>query len=178
MRSCPHRLPWRPQSVSVTPPPGSWPRSARHLERIDRLVTDREILAAYRCSLPTRCLRRTGFRLRSCRSPQDMQAGTPRPRPTRRVHGHRARPEGPDWAIAGAPQPVTVEVDRMPQRRLAGVGLLSGCADVSRGTLRVRAPATSANIGPGYDSFGLALSLYDEIVVRVGRGGTRPRRGG
>ena len=38
-------------------------------------------------------------------------------------------------------------------------------------TLRVRVPATSANLGPGYDAFGLALSLYDEIVVRVGENG-------
>jgi homoserine kinase len=38
-------------------------------------------------------------------------------------------------------------------------------------TLRVRVPATSANIGPGYDSFGLALALHDEIVVRVGEDG-------
>lgn len=37
--------------------------------------------------------------------------------------------------------------------------------------MRVRVPATSANLGPGYDSFGLALSLYDEIVVRVGEDG-------
>jgi len=32
---------------------------------------------------------------------------------------------------------------------------------------RVRVPATSANLGPGYDSFGLALGLYDDVVVRV-----------
>jgi homoserine kinase len=38
-------------------------------------------------------------------------------------------------------------------------------------TLRVRVPATSANVGPGYDTFGLALSLYDEIVVRVSEDG-------
>lgn len=38
-------------------------------------------------------------------------------------------------------------------------------------TLRVRVPATSANVGPGYDSFGLALALYDEVVVRVGEDG-------
>jgi homoserine kinase len=31
----------------------------------------------------------------------------------------------------------------------------------------VRAPATSANLGPGYDSFGLALSRYDEVRARV-----------
>lgn len=28
-------------------------------------------------------------------------------------------------------------------------------------TARVRVPATSANLGPGYDAFGLALALYD-----------------
>jgi homoserine kinase len=33
--------------------------------------------------------------------------------------------------------------------------------------VRVRVPATSANLGPGFDAFGLALSLYDDIVVRV-----------
>jgi homoserine kinase len=33
--------------------------------------------------------------------------------------------------------------------------------------LRVRVPATSANLGPGFDSLGLALSLYDDVVVRV-----------
>lgn len=31
----------------------------------------------------------------------------------------------------------------------------------------VRVPATSANLGPGFDSLGLALSLYDEIDVEV-----------
>jgi homoserine kinase len=33
--------------------------------------------------------------------------------------------------------------------------------------IRVRVPATSANLGPGFDTFGLALSLYDDVVVRV-----------
>jgi homoserine kinase len=33
--------------------------------------------------------------------------------------------------------------------------------------VRVRAPATSANLGPGFDALGLALSLYDDVVVRV-----------
>lgn len=38
-------------------------------------------------------------------------------------------------------------------------------------TLRVKVPASSANVGPGYDTFGLALAIYDEIVVRVGEDG-------
>jgi homoserine kinase len=37
--------------------------------------------------------------------------------------------------------------------------------------VRVRVPATSANLGPGFDSLGLALELYDEIEVRAVRGG-------
>jgi homoserine kinase len=35
----------------------------------------------------------------------------------------------------------------------------------------VRVPATSANLGPGFDSAGLALTLYDEVVVRATDGG-------
>jgi homoserine kinase len=31
----------------------------------------------------------------------------------------------------------------------------------------VRVPATSANLGPGFDALGLALALYDDVVVRV-----------
>lgn len=37
--------------------------------------------------------------------------------------------------------------------------------------VRVRTPATSANLGPGYDSLGLALGLYDDVVVRVADSG-------
>lgn len=33
--------------------------------------------------------------------------------------------------------------------------------------IRVRVPATSANLGPGFDALGLALELYDDVVVRV-----------
>jgi len=33
--------------------------------------------------------------------------------------------------------------------------------------LRVRVPATSANLGPGFDALGLALGLHDEVIVRV-----------
>ena len=32
---------------------------------------------------------------------------------------------------------------------------------------RVRVPATSANLGPGFDAFGLALGLYDDVVAQV-----------
>ena len=36
---------------------------------------------------------------------------------------------------------------------------------------RVRVPATSANLGPGFDALGLALTLYDEVEARVTGGG-------
>jgi homoserine kinase len=35
------------------------------------------------------------------------------------------------------------------------------------GTVRVRVPATSANLGPGFDALGLALALHDDLAARV-----------
>ncbi|QVQ54246.1 homoserine kinase [Spiractinospora alimapuensis] len=37
--------------------------------------------------------------------------------------------------------------------------------------VRVRVPATSANLGPGFDTFGLALDLYDEVEARASASG-------
>lgn len=34
-------------------------------------------------------------------------------------------------------------------------------------TVRVRVPATSANLGPGFDALGLALALHDDVAARV-----------
>ncbi|GAA1821776.1 homoserine kinase [Luedemannella flava] len=39
--------------------------------------------------------------------------------------------------------------------------------------VRVRVPASSANLGPGFDSLGLALTLYDDVTARVTGGGVR-----
>jgi homoserine kinase len=39
------------------------------------------------------------------------------------------------------------------------------------GGVGVRVPATSANLGPGFDSLGLALSLYDDIEAGITDGG-------
>jgi homoserine kinase len=41
------------------------------------------------------------------------------------------------------------------------------------GGVRVRVPATSANLGPGFDALGLALSRYDDLEVRVAGSGLR-----
>ena len=32
-------------------------------------------------------------------------------------------------------------------------------------TVTVKVPATTANLGPGFDTLGLALSVYDELEV-------------
>jgi homoserine kinase len=37
-------------------------------------------------------------------------------------------------------------------------------------TIRVRAPATTANLGPGFDCAGVALDLWNELEVRNGNG--------
>jgi homoserine kinase len=42
------------------------------------------------------------------------------------------------------------------------------------GPVLVRPPATSANLGPGFDSFGLALELRDEVTVEVFDSPTAP----
>ena len=44
-------------------------------------------------------------------------------------------------------------------------------APVTGGPVRVRVPATSANLGPGFDAFGLALTRYDELTVIPGGSG-------
>ncbi len=36
------------------------------------------------------------------------------------------------------------------------------------GPVRVRVPATSANLGPGFDSLGLALALHDVVLAQIG----------
>jgi len=41
------------------------------------------------------------------------------------------------------------------------------------GPVRVRVPATSANLGPGFDALGLALTLHDEVTAQVTTGGCR-----
>lgn len=38
-------------------------------------------------------------------------------------------------------------------------------------TAHARVPASSANLGPGFDTLGLALGLYDDITVTVARSG-------
>ena len=32
--------------------------------------------------------------------------------------------------------------------------------------MKIKIPATSANLGPGFDCLGLALSLHNEVVIK------------
>ncbi|MBV8995049.1 MAG: homoserine kinase [Pseudonocardiales bacterium] len=41
------------------------------------------------------------------------------------------------------------------------------------GFVRVRVPASTANLGPGFDALGLALALYDEVEVMLASSGLR-----
>ncbi len=41
------------------------------------------------------------------------------------------------------------------------------------GGVQVRVPATSANLGPGFDALGLALTVHDEVEARVTAGGVQ-----
>jgi len=40
-------------------------------------------------------------------------------------------------------------------------------SDLRREAVRVRVPATSANLGPGFDTLGLALDLHDDLLAMV-----------
>ena len=44
---------------------------------------------------------------------------------------------------------------------------------MSMGSVRVRVPASTANLGPGFDALGMALALYDTVEVAVTGSGVR-----
>ena len=46
---------------------------------------------------------------------------------------------------------------------------------IAKDTARVRVPATSGNLGPGFDCMGMAHSLWDEVSVRLTTGKTSVR---
>jgi len=43
--------------------------------------------------------------------------------------------------------------------------------------LFISVPATSANLGPGFDSLGLAISLRNEIIIKLQDFYLSPQRG-
>src|SRR5690606_2648438 len=59
---------------------------------------------------------------------------------------------------------MTVGVTVVPADMEPVVTSASASDDALR-TVTVTVPATSANLGPGFDTLGLALSIYDTITV-------------
>lgn len=53
----------------------------------------------------------------------------------------------------------------------AAAGAAVAGLDEDGPTVRVRVPATSANLGPGFDAYGLALGYYDDVDVTLRRRG-------
>lgn len=72
----------------------------------------------------------------------------------------RATPESAAGKLA-RPESAAGEL-ASPELAPAGTQL-TGAA----GPVRVRVPATSANLGPGFDAFGLALALYDDVEAAL-----------
>ena len=90
-----------------------------------------------------------------------------------RLHGHGARPQGP--AVGAAPGRRVRARPGAGVRRRGVRGRRARPRRVSRGmpdrpAVRIRVPASTANLGPGFDSVGLALGLWDEYDVSVGEG--------
>src|SRR5207248_2327340 len=48
----------------------------------------------------------------------------------------------------------------------------SRCDREARRVIRVKAPATAANLGPGFDAVGVAFELWNELEVGSANGGT------
>ena len=86
------------------------------------------------------------------------------------VTGHGLK--DPDTALLAAPRPVVVPVDPgAVAAALASSLLTAGCRIGADREVRVRVPASSANLGPGFDTLGLALR-----PLRRGRGHRDGRR--
>src|SRR5690606_501885 len=81
-------------------------------------------------------------------------------------HGHRHGPRAEGHRHAA----VADRLDRRHRRRCGrarrGRGRRSRMTFVD-GPVTVRVPATSANLGPGFDALGMALTWYDEVTAEV-----------
>src|SRR5262249_3897561 len=99
-------------------------------------------------------LLRAGVRSRACRA----RIGGPRAGVASRLRDHRSRVEGS--RVSRTTQPRAGRGRRRSGRDRGGVAM----------TVRVLAPATTANLGPGYDCAAVALDLWNELEVSEGDG--------
>ena len=94
-----------------------------------------------------------------------------RPRRARRVRADRSRPQGPD--DRRAPGPGRSSRPSRPSARSpwrwAGRATMAGhwLAELDGSKVTVEVPASSANLGAGYDCLGVALAITDRIELEV-----------
>src|SRR5690606_6776318 len=113
-----------------------------------------------------------GERRRTARARRGGRAASRR---TRGAHGHRARTQGSELGAQGRRWHGCGAHERRRRRGRGRRGARLACASVSDGvcmsllgrTVTVRVPATTANLGPGFDTLGMALAVYDELQVTV-----------
>ncbi len=90
----------------------------------------------------------------------------------RGLHGHRQRPQGSRHRAQGHAHRHAGAGRSGRRRRQARAGLSLVNQTLPAGlTATAVVAASSANLGPGFDSLGLALSLYDEIIVETTESG-------
>ncbi|KAM3469262.1 hypothetical protein MY5147_007188 [Beauveria neobassiana] len=87
------------------------------------------------------------------------------------------RKPGLSTSTSSFPPPIGLEIPpapRRPPRRLFSPSLLlPAVSTTAMESFTIKTPCSSANIGPGFDVIGLALSIYLELRVTVDRGKTR-----
>ena len=132
-----------------------------------RSVTDEQILAAQR-----ELARRDGVFVEPASAAgvagllQDLELGDSYAGRDGGGHRDRPRPQGHRHRARGLRAPRRQHRGRRRGRRRRGrrADLMARFVD---GPVRVSVPATSANLGPGFDALGLALDLRDELEAEV-----------
>ncbi|MQA12850.1 MAG: homoserine kinase [Pseudonocardiaceae bacterium] len=102
------------------------------------------------------------------------------------MHGHRARPQGPRHRLEGRAGARTRSGESRCRRRRPGAPVSGASRPVSGDAsqdsyrhsrpvhrVRVRVPASTANLGSGFDTLGMALALHDEVEFAVAGSGLR-----
>ena len=152
-------------------------RATRRGGRIDA-VTDDEILAAYRALAGYEGIFCEPASAASVAGVTQGRGGRrARPRRDRRVRADRPRPQGPDHGRAPgrrrSSRPSRPSA-RSPSRSAGRDAWPHWLAELDGRRVTVEVPATSANLGAGYDCLGVALALTNRIEARGPR--LEPRR--
>ena len=148
--------------------PASWHQAIEARDEsggIIDAVTDDEILAAYHPVAARGAVLRARQRRQRRRPAQAARCRRPRSRSGGRLHADRQRPEGHALGARVRTRAGGRAHRRRGGRARPGPGLAMSA--VRRDAARVVVPATSANLGPAFDSAGLALAIYDELIAMV-----------